>query len=62
MALQVKDSVLSLQQPGLLPWCGFSPWPQELLHAMGVARKGGNKKENGLWEELQEVGSRQREL
>lgn len=39
MALQVKDSVLSLQQPGLLPWCGFSPWPQELLHAMGVAKK-----------------------
>lgn len=27
MALQVKDSVLSLQQPGLLPWCGFDDWP-----------------------------------
>ena len=24
----VKDPALSLQQPGLLPWHGFDPWPR----------------------------------
>ena len=28
MAQYVKDLVLSLQQLGLLLWCGFDPWPR----------------------------------
>ena len=27
MAQWIKDLVLSLQQLGLLLWCGFDPWP-----------------------------------
>ena len=39
MMQQVKDSALSLQQLGLLSWCGFDPWPEELPCAASAAQK-----------------------
>ena len=39
MAQQVKDLALSLLQLGLLLWHGFDPWPWELPHATGEAKK-----------------------
>ena len=38
MAQQVKDLALSLL------WHGFNPWPRELPHAVGVAKKKKKKK------------------
>ena len=35
----VKDLALSLLWLRLLLWLGFSPWPRNLLHASGKARK-----------------------
>ena len=35
----VKDPALSLQWLGLLLWCRFNPWPWELPHAAGAAKK-----------------------
>ena len=39
MEQQVKDSALSLQQLGPLLWHGFDPWPREVSHAAGTAKK-----------------------
>ena len=39
MVEQVKDLALSLQQLGLLLWCGFSPLAQKLPHAVGMGKK-----------------------
>ena len=39
VAQLVKDPVLSLQQLGVLLWPRFNPWPGELLHARGTAKK-----------------------
>ena len=36
-AQQVKDPALSLLWFGSVLWYGFSPWPQEILHALGMA-------------------------
>ena len=38
-AQRVEDLGLSLQRLGSLLWCGFSPWPRKLPHAVGVAKK-----------------------
>ena len=35
----VKDPVSLLHWLWLLLWHGFSPWPGELLHAVGVAKQ-----------------------
>ena len=43
VAQQFKGLVLSLVCLGLLLWCGFDPWPWELMHAEGMAKK---KKKN----------------
>ena len=39
MAQQVKDPALSLLFLVSLVWCGFDPWPGELLHASGTVKK-----------------------
>ena len=39
MVQQVKDLVLSLLWLRSLLWHEFNPWPQELLHDVGVAKK-----------------------
>ena len=39
MAQQVKDPVLSLQWLGSVLWLGLDPWPMEIPHATGVAKK-----------------------
>ena len=39
VAQQVKDLALSLLRLGSQPWLGFTPWPQELPHIVGVAKK-----------------------
>ena len=39
MAHLVKDSVFSVLWFWLLLWHRFDPWPWELLHAMGMAKK-----------------------
>lgn len=41
---RVRDLALSPQQLRSLLWHGFHPWPQELLHAPGVAKKERKKK------------------
>jgi len=38
VAQQIRDLVLSPQWLGLLLWHKFDPWPQEPLHATGVAK------------------------
>ena len=43
MKQQVKDPVLSLQQLGLLLWCGFNPWPGN-FHMPWVQKKKKKKK------------------
>ena len=37
--LVVKDLALSLLWLRLLLWCTFHPWPGDLPHALGVAKK-----------------------
>ena len=44
----IKDPVLSLV------WLGFNPWPQELLHAAGMAKKKKKKKTKGENDVIQE--------
>ena len=39
MAQWFKDLALSLLWLRLLLWYGFDPWPQEILHALGAAKK-----------------------
>ena len=39
MAQWIKDLVLSLHRLRSLLWCKFGPWPQELPHAMGTAKR-----------------------
>ena len=39
VARQVKDLALSLLWLGLLLWYGFDPWPGEVPHAKGAAKK-----------------------
>ena len=34
---RVKGLALSFQEPGLLLWTGFDPWPGNFPHAAGVA-------------------------
>ena len=38
VAQPVKDPALSALWFESLLWCGFDPWPGELLHAMGAAK------------------------
>ena len=39
VAQWVKDLALSLQHLESLLWRQFNPWPGELLHATGMAKK-----------------------
>ena len=39
MVQHVKDPALWLQWLGLLLWYRFDPWPRELPHAVGAAKK-----------------------
>ena len=48
MAQWVKDLALSLQWLGLLLWHKFDPWPRELPHALGSAKKKKSPKGGGL--------------
>ena len=47
MAQRVKDLALLLLWLGLLLWHGYDPWPQEILHAWGMAQKTPQKMYNG---------------
>lgn len=49
MAQWVKDLMLSLLWFWLLLWLGFDPWPRELLHAPGVAKKQKQKQKTKLF-------------
>ena len=49
MAQQVKDSVLSLQQLGLLLWCGFDPWPGNSHVPQAQPKRKKKKKTGVLW-------------
>ena len=39
MAQQIKGLTVSLPRLRSLLWLGFDPWPQELPHAVGMAKK-----------------------
>ena len=39
MAQRAKDPALSLKRFGSLLWHGCDPWPGELPHAKGAAKK-----------------------
>ena len=57
---QVKDVALSLEQPELLQWCGFSPWPRNFQMPWTWLKKKKKKKtviyRNGLFYVLTRLG------